>query len=100
MDELGAQSVEKHLFELERDILHALSEGNKGIRANTLRKIVRNSVNAFKLYRCINRLIDLKYIAKTQYKVSVYYSITLEGRAILDELNEILISLVHGRPLV
>jgi len=87
------------LTELDKDILAVLEEANKGLTTNQVMKAARRSVFRGKLYGSIYRLLAFKYIVRTEYRKSVYYSITLEGRAVLDELNEILISIVHNRPL-
>lgn len=103
----GRKAIDSHnntdkdnsLTSLDTTILQCLKEADKGLRNGTLMLAVRNRIFADRFTRSLDRLISLEYIVRTEYKASVYYSITLEGRAVLDELNEILISIVHNRPL-
>ncbi len=88
------------LSELQSLILECLKDEPKGLRSLTLMRRVRNKINPERFYNALNSMMYLKYIIRNEYGArSVYYSITLAGRIVLDELNEILISIVHNRPL-
>lgn len=87
------------LSDLQSIILECLKDSPKGLRSYTLMCKVRKRIYGPRFHYSIESLLTLKYIIRTQYQRSVYYSITLEGRAVLDELNEYLIALVHGREL-
>lgn len=87
------------LSDLQSIILECLKDEPKGLRSYTLMCKVRKRTSSPRFHNALDGLINLKYIIRTRYKRSVFYSITLDGRAVLDELNEILISIVHNRPL-
>lgn len=98
------KAIDKHnhnkhteLIDLDIAILASLYRANKGMRNKTIMLDIRGRIFADRFYRSITRLIDLKYIVRTEYRKSVYYSITLQGRRVLVDINEHLIAIVNGR---
>jgi len=91
----GEQHTE--LNELDSSILIALRRENKGMRNATLMKAVRNRIFADRFTRSLDRLLSLNYIVRTEYRKFVYYTITLKGRKVLEELNIHLIAIISGK---
>jgi len=85
------------LSDLQARILEALKDAPKGMRSVRLMNAIRRKMSTDRFHNAINSLVYLRYIVRSDHKRHIYYSITLEGRAVLDELNEILIAIVHGR---
>jgi DNA-binding MarR family transcriptional regulator len=85
------------LSDLHISILTALYRANKGIRRKTLMKDIRARFNEVKFWRALTRMLELEYIIKTDYRRSVYYSITMAGRAVVDELANTITTLASAK---
>ena len=92
----GTEYITQHLQNLDVTILQLLADNKKGITFNKLRLACRNKVNVDKFYRSIDRLITSAFIVKTVYKQYHYYTITLQGRKIVTQLNAHLIAIVNA----
>jgi hypothetical protein len=76
------------LNDLDVMVLNALKEAKKGLRTKEIMLAIRNRIWMPRYSASITRLLDLEYIICTHYKRWGYYSITLKGRRIVDELNQ------------
>lgn len=85
------------LNELDNSILIALRKENKGMRNATLMRAVHNRIFADRFTRSLTRLISLRYIVRTEQGTFVFYTITLQGRKAIEELNDHLIAIMSGK---
>lgn len=98
IDTLNATtSNDKDITNLDAAILRVLADTKKGITYGKLRLAVRGNVHFDRFNRSISRLIELQYIVKTIYGQYHYHTITLQGRNIVNQLNDHLIAIVNGK---
>lgn len=96
LDRFNADKTDE-LTNLDSGILQSLQEANKGMRNGTLMKAVRNRIFADRFTRSLNRLIEMGYIVRTEYKKFVYYSITMEGRKAIENINGHMLAILNGK---
>jgi len=84
--------------QLDMEVLHALMRFGRGMRIAEIARETRGFVHRNTLLWSLDRLIKDKHVVKTglNQRRYVYYSITLEGRAVLDDLNARIIALAHA----
>lgn len=85
------------LNSLDSFVLQVLEEAKKGLRNKTIMLAVRNRINSERFTNSLDRLLALNYIVRTEYRHAVYYTITLQGRKALSELNAHMTALVSGK---
>jgi DNA-binding MarR family transcriptional regulator len=77
------------------DILGALKCATKGLRNSAIIRAIGYRPYDPRFANALTRLTKLGYIARTQYKMSVFYNITMQGQALLSELNDQLTEIVR-----
>lgn len=83
------------LTQYDMELLHVLKRFDRGMRERELMREARGNVNRHFILAALDRLLTDKCIVRTEYKRSVFFTITLEGRAVLDDLNDRLIKIVE-----
>src|SRR5882757_6995273 len=76
------------LDDLDLAILAALFEAKKGLRNKTIMLAICGRYHAPKMARSLDRLQSLDYIVRTAYKRSVYYTITVKGKRVLQTFSQ------------
>jgi hypothetical protein len=76
------------LNELDISILCVLLSANKGIRHRTIKRSLTDQVYEPKFARSLDRLLSLSYIVRTEYRHATFYTITLEGKQTLTNLED------------
>ena len=85
------------MTQLDMEILHALKRFGRGMREKEVASETRGFIRRGTILWSLERLINDKYIVKTGLnRRNVCYTITLEGRAVLDDLNARIIALAHA----
>lgn len=80
---------------LDVQVLQVLEEANRGMRNKTIMLAVRNRIYMERFQASLNRLIGHECIVKKRLGKAVLYSITIKGRMVLVELNNILPAIVE-----
>jgi DNA-binding HxlR family transcriptional regulator len=93
---LNALTAETPIRLLSSDlrVLNLLNCFANGVRYNRILKDL--SIDFGALNRTMVRLSDLRFVSRRQHKQRVTYTITTSGRAMIADINQRIIDLVHG----
>lgn len=82
---------------LDIRIMRELKDQPLGMRAMTLRDKCRDGKCIYSVIfnRSINKLLEHKLITRREHRKYVYYNITMKGRNVLEEINNILVRIVQ-----
>jgi len=101
---VGSQAIKAYnrqrsgtaLNEHDTVVLRILRDSSGGMREGAIHRTAKVADNRFKTLKSLVKLLSLGYIVRTTYGRAVYYSITLEGRAVLDDLNARIIAITEA----
>jgi hypothetical protein len=77
----------KALTSLDFRILQILSESTRGMQAGTIIGKINRFMFKDRFYRSAIKLIDLNYMKRTPHRSNIFFTITLSGRRLLEEID-------------
>lgn len=90
-----------HRYELQQFdvcVLHTLYTARTGIRNKTIMRLMHRRTHDARFTNRLALLMRYNLIHRTEHGRSVYYAITLRGRRLLKEFNQLLITLTQPQP--